>query len=192
MLKMYYKRPRREKYTAMIVVFFWVGVYCGRWLAPAVVLSPEVMEALSWQRAGFFALPLADAGWRVLKAVVSSRSGYQRSFCDLIDLLVNWRWYLFYVLVFCVPSSLCEVNLAAEFRWCVKVNRAVDSRTAGRQLVKRSSNHFRKSILSNGSFQRTGSKSDSVFHYVTSVACFKCSFNEVSLILIYNIIIMAK
>lgn len=110
MAKMYYRRVRRGKYRAMIVIF--LGRCILRSLTRAGWRSqPGSDGSVVMAGAGFSALPLADAGWRVLEGGVTSRSGYQRSLpIWLIHSFMKLHWYLFYVFVFCSPSSLCEVN----------------------------------------------------------------------------------
>ncbi len=76
--KMYYRRARRGKCRALIVIF--LGRCILRSLTRAGCRSqPGSDGSVVMAGAGFSALPLADAGWRVLKGGVTSRSGYQRS-----------------------------------------------------------------------------------------------------------------
>lgn len=101
----------------MIVVFFSGSV---RLLTRAGRRSqPGSDGSVVMAGTGFSALPLADAGWRVLEATVTSHLGYQRSLsiCLIYLIYIKLHWYLFYVFIFCGPSSLCEVNVCGRGKW---------------------------------------------------------------------------
>ncbi len=111
--KMYYRRARRGKCRALIVIF--LGRCILRSLTRAGCRSQPgsdgsvVMAGAGFLRGSHWLTP-GGACWRVAWHHARVTSGHYRFDWYISEL----HWYLFYVFVFCSPSSLCEVNFSSK------------------------------------------------------------------------------